>query len=75
MSQSIKQIRYGFIGCGMMGQEHLRNIALLPNSPVTSIFEPDDTMAARALALAPGASRAPGHGVQPNREQIQRLVY
>jgi myo-inositol 2-dehydrogenase / D-chiro-inositol 1-dehydrogenase len=22
-------LRYGIIGCGMMGQEHLRNIALL----------------------------------------------
>lgn len=50
--------RYGFIGCGMMGQEHLRNIALLPDAQVTRIFEPDDTMAARSLALAPGARRA-----------------
>ncbi|MEY4734657.1 MAG: hypothetical protein RLZZ464_2723, partial [Pseudomonadota bacterium] len=27
--------RYGIIGCGMMGQEHLRNIALLPGAQVT----------------------------------------
>ena len=54
----MKTIRYGFIGCGMMGQEHLRNIALLPASAVTRIFEPDDAMAGRALALAPGASRS-----------------
>ncbi len=53
----MKHLRYGFIGCGMMGQEHLRNIALLPASSVTRIFEPDDAMAARALALAPGAER------------------
>ena len=50
--------RYGFIGCGMMGQEHLRNIALLPGAQVTRIFEPDDTMAARSLALAPHARRS-----------------
>lgn len=55
----MKQIRYGFIGCGMMGQEHLRNVALLPATSVTAIFEPDDAMAARALALAPGAQRLP----------------
>lgn len=55
----MKQIRYGFIGCGMMGQEHLRNVALLPASSVSAIFEPDDAMAARALALAPGAVRVP----------------
>ena len=51
-------IRYGFIGCGMMGQEHLRNLALIPGSAVTRIFEPDDAMAARSLALAPGARRS-----------------
>ncbi len=27
---SSNTVRYGIIGCGMMGQEHLRNIALLP---------------------------------------------
>ena len=48
----MKTLRYGFIGCGMMGQEHLRNIALLPASAVTRIFEPDEAMAARAIALA-----------------------
>jgi myo-inositol 2-dehydrogenase / D-chiro-inositol 1-dehydrogenase len=25
-------VNYGVIGCGMMGQEHLRNIALLPGA-------------------------------------------
>lgn len=48
-------MRYGVIGCGMMGQEHLRNIALLPSASVASIFEPDLEMAARAQALAPQA--------------------
>lgn len=50
--------RYGIIGCGMMGQEHLRNIALLPGATVTRIFEPDDTMAAASLAFAKGSQRA-----------------
>jgi myo-inositol 2-dehydrogenase/D-chiro-inositol 1-dehydrogenase len=52
-------VRYGIIGCGMMGQEHLRNIALLPGACVTRIFEPDDAMAQASLALAPGSQRAP----------------
>ena len=52
------KVRYGIIGCGMMGQEHLRNIALLPGASVSCIFEPDDAMAASSLALAPGARRA-----------------
>ncbi len=52
-----KTTTYGLIGCGMMGQEHLRNIALLPDTRIGGIFEPDDTMAAIALDLAPGAQR------------------
>jgi predicted dehydrogenase len=48
-------LRYGIIGCGMMGQEHLRNIALLDGAAVGAIFEPDPAMAAAASALVPGA--------------------
>ncbi len=51
----MKSVRYGFIGCGMMGQEHLRNIALLPEAEVVAIYEPDAGMRARAQALVPGA--------------------
>ena len=51
-------LRYGVIGCGMMGQEHLRNIALLPDTEVAAIFEPDAAMRATAAALAPGARLA-----------------
>jgi predicted dehydrogenase len=49
-------LRYGIIGCGMMGQEHLRNIALLESAAVAAIFEPDPTMRAAAALLAPGAT-------------------
>ena len=52
----MKTVRYGIIGCGMMGQEHLRNIALLPQAEVVAIFEPDADMRARASALAPDAA-------------------
>lgn len=48
-------LRYGFIGCGMMGQEHLRNIALLDNATVAAIHEPDPGMRAAAAALVPQA--------------------
>ena len=50
-----KIITYGVIGCGMMGQEHLRNIALLEGTRVGAIFEPDAAMAAESLTFAPGA--------------------
>ncbi|WP_299043964.1 Gfo/Idh/MocA family oxidoreductase [uncultured Tateyamaria sp.] len=53
----MEQVRYGIIGCGMMGQEHMRNIALLPEASVAAYFEPDDGMAALAGAIAPAARR------------------
>src|SRR5476651_2256268 len=49
------QTRYGLIGCGMMGQEHLRNIALLSGVEVAAIFEPDPGMQAVNRGLAPQA--------------------
>ena len=51
----MSKTRYGVIGCGMMGQEHLQNIALLPQTEVAAIYEPDPEMAAKASTLAPGA--------------------
>jgi predicted dehydrogenase len=48
-------LRYGIIGCGMMGQEHLRNIALLQDASVAAIFESDTGMRAAAAALVPAA--------------------
>ena len=50
-----ENVNYGLIGCGMMGQEHLRNIALLPNTRVAAIFEPNQIMADAAKATAPNA--------------------
>lgn len=37
-------LRYGLIGSGMMGQEHIRNIALLDGAQVTAIADPDAGM-------------------------------
>ncbi len=53
---------YGIIGCGMMGQEHLRNIALLPDTRVSVIFEPDADMQKAAAQLAPQARFAQSIG-------------
>ena len=47
--------KYGILGCGMMGGEHIRNIALLKDAAVAAIYEPNDDMAAAAQALAPDA--------------------
>nr|WP_298897793.1 Gfo/Idh/MocA family oxidoreductase [uncultured Altererythrobacter sp.] len=33
--------RYAIIGCGMMGREHMRNLALVPDTELVAIADPD----------------------------------
>ena len=47
-------LNYGLIGCGMMGREHIRNIALLEDVEISVVFEPDLEMRALAAQGAPG---------------------
>ena len=39
---------YAIIGCGMMGREHMRNLALVPGAELIAIADPD--AGSRALA-------------------------
>ena len=50
-----KSFRYGFIGCGMMGQEHLRNLAMIEDTEVTIIYDPDAGMRSASSRLVPQA--------------------
>lgn len=45
-------LRYAIIGTGMMGQEHIRNIALLEDATVTAIADPLESMRGSALQKA-----------------------
>jgi predicted dehydrogenase len=49
-------LRYGIIGTGMMGCEHMRNLALLPGVEVAAIADPHAP--SRAWARAAAGSRA-----------------
>ncbi len=44
--------RYAIIGSGNMGQEHIRNLALIPDTVVSAIADPDPGMRDAAAALA-----------------------
>ncbi|MGB0965477.1 MAG: Gfo/Idh/MocA family protein [Litorivicinus sp.] len=44
---------YGLIGSGMMGQEHIRNVALLDGVAITDVFEPNEGMRNATRALLP----------------------
>ena len=71
MTQTLK---YGFIGCGMMGHEHLRNLALIPGSEVTAILEPDAGMSSTAAELAPNAEFVDSLDALLTRQDIDALI-
>ena len=48
-------IRYGVIGTGMMGREHIANVARLPGAEMAAIADPHPQSLAAAEALAPRA--------------------
>ncbi|NKX46077.1 Gfo/Idh/MocA family protein [Roseicyclus persicicus] len=66
--------RYGIIGSGMMGQEHIRNILLLDAATVSAFVEPDDGMAAATLALVPRATRCTDIAALLARDDVDALV-
>ncbi len=47
-------IRYGVIGTGMMGVEHIENILAIDGAQVTAIADPDERSLAQGLAAARG---------------------
>ena len=54
-----EQVRYGLIGTGMMGVEHLNNLAITPGAVVTAIADPVET----SLGWARGALKDRADGV------------
>lgn len=51
----MSMVKYGIIGCGMMGREHIQNINLLPHGKVTAVQDPVRDLAQSAAELAGGA--------------------
>jgi myo-inositol 2-dehydrogenase / D-chiro-inositol 1-dehydrogenase len=47
----MNKIRYGIVGCGSMGREHIENIKALPGAEVTAITDPVKASIDAALAL------------------------
>jgi predicted dehydrogenase len=51
------KIRYGIIGCGSMGREHIENIRALGSGPVTAVADPTPVSREAAAALLGGDVR------------------
>lgn len=52
--------RLGFLGTGWIGRHRMSALAATGLAEIVAVAEPDDTCAAEALALAPGARRVDG---------------
>ncbi|OCW58094.1 Gfo/Idh/MocA family protein [Hoeflea olei] len=58
----MRDIRYGIIGSGMMGHEHIRNIGLIEGARVSAVCDPDPGMRSIASNLAgPGCASFTDH--------------
>jgi myo-inositol 2-dehydrogenase / D-chiro-inositol 1-dehydrogenase len=51
------KIRYGIIGCGSMGREHIENLRAMGGAVVTAVADPDAGSRAQAAALLDGQGR------------------
>jgi myo-inositol 2-dehydrogenase / D-chiro-inositol 1-dehydrogenase len=68
-------VRYGIIGSGMMGQEHIRNLALLEDVEVVAVADPDDGMRAAAEFIAgPECNGYSDHSSMLAAESLDALV-
>ena len=45
-------VRYALVGAGMMGAEHIRNLAITPGAELVAIVDPVDSSANSARAAA-----------------------
>jgi predicted dehydrogenase len=50
-----RELRYGIIGAGSMGREHIENIKVMGGAVVTALSDPHVPSQEAALSLAPGA--------------------
>jgi predicted dehydrogenase len=73
-------VRYGLIGAGMMGREHMRNLALIPGACVAAISDPDghsrkeSELAALPLAPEDGLSVFDHHTTLLTNGGVDALV-
>ncbi len=61
-------MKYGVVGCGMMGIEHIQNIALLEGADVTAVYDPVADLAQHAANIAGGA-----HICESLRDLVERV--
>jgi len=66
--------RYGVIGTGMMGQEHIVNVTGIPNAEVVAVADPVPQSVTEALALAPEADGYADYQDLLDRDDVDVVV-
>ena len=51
-----KTIKYGIIGAGVMGQEHIHNINIIDNAEVVAVCDTNETSNDQARSLIKGSA-------------------
>ncbi|MEM0908980.1 MAG: Gfo/Idh/MocA family oxidoreductase [Pseudomonadota bacterium] len=69
-----RTIRYGIAGTGMMGLEHIQNIALLEDAETTATYEPDPKQRQIAAARVPKANQHDSFDALVEDDSIDCLV-
>ena len=69
-----RTLRYGLIGCGMMGREHIENLKLIPGSQVAAIADPDSGQQALNAAAVPEAELLADHRQLIARDDLDVLL-
>jgi myo-inositol 2-dehydrogenase / D-chiro-inositol 1-dehydrogenase len=68
-------LRYGLIGAGMMGREHLRNLALIPGSRITALSDPDEgSRAESACAVGDGVEVYADHRALLESAEVDAVI-
>ena len=67
-------LRYGLLGSGMMGQEHIRNINLIEGCEVVALCDTDADMLQRAAELAPAATTTSSRDTLLDMDHLDALV-
>lgn len=67
-------VRYGLIGAGMMGREHIRNLALVPGAVVAAVSDPDAEQRKLSSEAAGGAAMHDSHRKLLHDKTVQAVV-
>ncbi|MCX6536032.1 MAG: Gfo/Idh/MocA family oxidoreductase [Actinobacteria bacterium] len=74
MSLGNKKLRYGIIGSGMMGREHIRNLLAIDNCEVVAISDTNAPSRAKSVELINGAVQFSDHREMLSTQDLDVVI-